>query len=164
MKMILRSCLETTEDREGVWPRPHDVLRSQLRQVQGRHKHPAAGCLDSQSVKCTATPGLRGYDAGKKINGRKRHLLVDTLGLLMSVRMATASVQDREVPGCSLEASRAVARGCAGFGWAVDTAGAWWTGWRAASSSASRSCRGPGEPVSSPRSRGAGSSSAPSAG
>jgi putative transposase len=52
--------------------------------------------LDSQSVKGSATPGVRGYDAGKQINGRKRHLLVDTLGLLLIVRVTVASVQDRD--------------------------------------------------------------------
>ena len=62
----------------------------------GRHKQPTAGCLDSQSIKCTAVPGERGYDAGKKINGRKRHILVDTLGLLLAVVVTTAGVQDRD--------------------------------------------------------------------
>nr|WP_218152069.1 transposase [Nitrosomonas communis] len=51
-----------------------------MREKCGRHKPPTEGCLDSQSVKCTAIPGQRGFDAGKKINGRKRHILVDTLG------------------------------------------------------------------------------------
>ncbi|SFM67771.1 Transposase [Nitrosomonas communis] len=63
----------------GTWERLHHLLRSRLREKCGRHK-PTAGCLDSQSVKCTAIPGQRGFDAGKKINGRKRHILVDTLG------------------------------------------------------------------------------------
>jgi len=67
-----------------------------LRQKLGRHKQPTAGCLDSPSVKGTATPGVRGYDAGKQINGRKCHLLVDTLGLLLIVRVTVASVQDRD--------------------------------------------------------------------
>jgi putative transposase len=58
--------------------------------------NPAAGCLDSQSVKGTSTPGARGFDAGKKINGRKRHILVDTLGLLLVVLVTAASVQDRD--------------------------------------------------------------------
>ena len=52
--------------------------------------------LDSQSVKTTETPGERGYDAGKKVNGRKRHLLVDTLGLIITVVITAASVQDRD--------------------------------------------------------------------
>jgi putative transposase len=93
---------------DGTWERLHGLLRSRLREKGGRHKHPTAGCLDSQSVKCTATPGVRGYDAGKKVNGRKRHVLVDTLGLVLAVLVTTAAVQDRDgarlllrnLPGC----------------------------------------------------------------
>jgi putative transposase len=62
----------------------------------GRHKHPTAGCLDNQSVKCTAVPGPRGFDAGKMVNGHKRHMLVDTLGLLLVVVVTVTSVQDRD--------------------------------------------------------------------
>ena len=81
---------------QGTWERLHHLLRSRLREKCGRHKHPTAGCLDSQSVKCTAIPGVRGFDAGKLVNGRKRHILVDTLGLLMTVVVTVASIQDRE--------------------------------------------------------------------
>ena len=80
----------------GVWQRIHETLRAQVRQQEGRHKHPTAGCLDSQSVKTTQVPGERGYDAGKQVNGRKRHILVDTLGLLLTVVVTVASVQDRD--------------------------------------------------------------------
>ena len=80
----------------GDWQRIHDTLRAQVRQQEGRHKHPTAGCLDSQSVKTTQIPGERGYDAGKQVNGRKRHILVDTLGLLMAVVVTAVSVQDRD--------------------------------------------------------------------
>jgi putative transposase len=76
--------------------RIHKTLRARLRQKLGRHKHPSAGCLDSQSVKGTATPGGRGYDAGKNINGRKRHVLVDALGLVLMVLVTAAGVQDRD--------------------------------------------------------------------
>jgi len=60
------------------WQRLHDRLRAQVRRAAHRHKHPSAGCLDSQSVKTTQVPGMRGFDAAKNIKGRKRHLLVDT--------------------------------------------------------------------------------------
>lgn len=69
---------------DGTWKRIHDMLRAELRQKMGRDKHASAGCLDSQSVKSTQIPGVRGYDSGKQIKGRKRHLLVDTLGLTMA--------------------------------------------------------------------------------
>jgi putative transposase len=80
----------------GQWQRIHDTLRAEVREQAGRHKHPTAGCLDSQSVKATPVVEKRGYDGGKKINGRKRHLLVDTLGLVMMVLVTTAAVQDRD--------------------------------------------------------------------
>jgi putative transposase len=80
----------------GVWRRIHDTLRAKVRQRVGRHKHPTGGCLDSQSVKTTAVPGTRGFDKAKLVNGRKRHLLVDTTGLLMAIAVTAASVQDRD--------------------------------------------------------------------
>lgn len=76
--------------------RMHDSLRARLRQRSGRHKHPAAGCLDSRSVTTTAVAGVRGYDKGKQINGCKRHILVDKLDLLLSVVVTPASVLDRD--------------------------------------------------------------------
>lgn len=82
--------------KDGTWQRIHDTLRAKLRQKSGRHKHATAGAIDSQSVKTTAVAGLRGFDAGKLINGRKRHVLVDTLGLLLLVVVTAASVQDRD--------------------------------------------------------------------
>lgn len=80
----------------GDWQRIHDTRRAQVRESEGRHKHPPAGSLDSQSVKTTEIAGVRGFDAGKQVNGRKRHLLVDTLGLLVVVVVTAASVQDRD--------------------------------------------------------------------
>jgi putative transposase len=79
---------------DGTWQRIHDTLRAQVRRRAGRHKHPTGGCLDSQSVKSTSVRGLRGYDSGKRVKGRKRHLLVDTMGLLLAVVVTAASVSD----------------------------------------------------------------------
>ena len=67
-----------------------------MRQVEGRQRHHSAAIIDSQSVKSTETSDERGYDAGKKINGRKRHILVDTIGLILRVLVLPASIQDRD--------------------------------------------------------------------
>ena len=81
----------------GLWKQIHGGLRAQVRVKAGKHKHPTAGSLDSQSVKITAVAGEEhGFDAGKNIKGRKRHILVDTLGLLLAVIVTSASLQDRD--------------------------------------------------------------------
>lgn len=83
--------------RDGTWRRIHDALRAEARRRARRHKHPTGACLDSQSVKTTeaAAPETRGNDANKRVKGRKRHVLVDTTGLLLSVAVTPANVQDK---------------------------------------------------------------------
>ena len=85
-------------EKQRITLRMLDVLRQQVREVDGRDGQPMAGIIDSQSVKGTDTVGrdTRGYDAGKKINGRKRFIVTDTLGLLLTVTVCAASVQDRD--------------------------------------------------------------------
>jgi putative transposase len=81
---------------EGILEAIHDRLRCMVRVAAGREAEPTAAILDSQSVKTTDVGGLKGYDAGKKINGRKRHVLVDVMGLILVARITAGSVQDRD--------------------------------------------------------------------
>lgn len=84
--------------RSGAWQAIHDGLRDLVRVHEGRDPLPTAAIIDSQSVRGADTvPGVtRGYDAGKKINGRKRHIAVDTGGLLLAVVVTIAGIQDRD--------------------------------------------------------------------
>ncbi len=82
--------------RWGYWKRVHHLLRALVRQKMGRHKHPTAGCMDSQSVKCTAVPGVRGFDSAKRLKGRKRHVLSDSQGLALELVVSAADVSDSQ--------------------------------------------------------------------
>ncbi|ATB32297.1 transposase [Melittangium boletus DSM 14713] len=82
--------------KDGTWKNLNDELRREVRTKEGHEEEPTAGVLDSQSVKTVQEAETKGYDAGKKIKGRKRHLLVDALGLLLVSWISTADVQDRD--------------------------------------------------------------------
>lgn len=91
----------------GVFETMHDRLRQQWRDRIGKAPEPTAAIIDSQSTRSTAQGGQTGFDAGKKVKGRKRHLVVDTVGLLLAVTVTAASVQDRDA------APDVVAKACA---------------------------------------------------
>lgn len=81
---------------QGKFEQMHDRLRALWREREGRAVGPTAAVLDAQSTRSSPQGGEHGYDAGKKVKGRKRHLVVDTLGLLLAVSVTAASVQDRD--------------------------------------------------------------------
>lgn len=120
------------------------VVREQLRIQEGRNPEPSAGLIDSQSVEGADTVGRdsRGYDAGKKVNGRKRFIVTDTLGLLLAVVVLSAAVQDRD--GAKPARFRPIcAAGCGSSSPMAGSPAGCWTGPRRSCGPRCTSCASP---------------------
>jgi putative transposase len=87
----------------GTWERINDALRERARALAGRDAPPSAAIIDSQSVRTSEAGGARGYDGGKKISGRKRHLVVDTQGFVLHARVHPADAHDRRAAEAVLD-------------------------------------------------------------
>jgi putative transposase len=94
---------------DGTWQRINACLVARARQALGRRATPSAGIIDSQSVPTTESGGPRGVDAGKRIKGRKRHIVTDTEGFLLALRVHEANIQD---PHGAVPLLRALRRAC----------------------------------------------------
>jgi putative transposase len=96
--------------KSGIWSQIHEALCRQVRRQSGKKSTPSTVIMDSQSIRTAEGGSQRGYDAGKKVTGRKRHIVVDTLGLIWSLVVHEADWQDQQGACCALDNLRAVKR------------------------------------------------------